>query len=1037
MIKAVTELVRRNGVTYFNDVLTVLFTEKNYKQFVTSVIGFIVIYKNRYLIAQSVDLSVIIKLLKHQSLQIIEKENHNIIKENLPELIELSPPEFHMCLLKLLISNESHINLTQLMFESIAKNISRTLIANIVDTLYVECSTLICLLKVYDGDDLSNIQSQIENTFSLTNVLANAKEENIMGSLNQDNPKSDIRSSARIFIDKVKDNLDGKPTPKELNHYVIPYCAGRWKFLGDMLNIPPYTIEVIEKDHHGVEDCCRTLLHTWLQNNVDVSWKTLLSALKSPPIQFDVTGHLSDAHFSLSSSLRNYRNILRSVYTKRGILINEDWPPTLHSHFVDLPLAKVPKEISKPKFNSSFLFRHEKRDYEVEYLNSYEQIFKRQDNGHHQVIVIEGNPGSGKTTLSYKICKDWADGLILKHISLIILVILRDSRIASVKTLGDIIRLGLDSRIQSAEQICDDLITFNGKNVIIWLEGWDELLYSKRSNTDFADLISCNKLPEAIIVITTRPSAYESIQQNVITQKIEILQFTEELFNKYIDFSFCETPSHKIKFKQEINRVPSVSSLLYNPMCLVIFLHVFRMSENYTLPETLTKIYEKFLLISLRRHNIKANNDNTTFRDIHRLPVKRMEMLYSLGKLAYEELHNDELIFSYKTVSNIIFGGQDVPLDFDGMCLLEVHDVELDVGIDRNYSFLHKSIQELLAAVYLTHLENIQQEEQMRRIFGNMKLEMVWIFCAGLTTTNFRKMCVKNVFPSVSYMTNADSKSLETFASYKNFDAIFYSCEEYFYSLHLKNIISSDFFITLILCCYEAQCSELCDHICGCFYQGNVCHVYIPHSANTHHTMIALSYFVAHSKRNCALECLSAVPNGLNLLCTYLKNPTAACGRLWRLGYNCMSSGDVESLLTLVQSQCYLHSLTLPYSAFSHDDIVKLCHTLKYHETILKIDLTGCSITEKELDVISELLCVSKKIQYLALNDNPFSTLDLITFVKSLQNNEILEELRVDIKHQYKFCRDVVTEQIFYEVSSSRVVRGSRLSFCKLVIIWL
>lgn len=108
-------------------------------------------------------------------------------------------------------------------------------------------------------------------------------------------------------------------------------------------------------------------------------------------------------------------------------------------------------------------------------------------------------------------------------------------------------------------------------------------------------------------------------------------------------------------------------------------------------------------------------------------------------------------------------------------------------------------------------------------------------------------------------------------------------------------------------------------------------------------------------------------------------------------------------------------------------------HSLKHHQAILKLDLTGCGITKNELDVISHLLHVNTKIQYLAIANNEFSTLNLIDFVRSLQNNHTLQELRVDERHFYKFCCRIETlDKTEGNILVSRVV-----DFDKLFIMWL
>ena len=175
-------------------------------------------------------------------------------------------------------------------------------------------------------------------------------------------------------------------------------------------------------------------------------------------------------------------------------------------------------------------------------------------------------------------------------------MILRDNRVNSSKTLEEIIQIHVGNK-ESANHIYQNLTNSDGENVLIWLEGWDELSHNKRQESIFSDLILCRLLTKAIIVITTRPTAYETIPQNSIMQKIEILQFTQALSQKYIDCSFTEKGLVQ-QFNVEMNRVPSLHALTYNPMSLAILIRVFK-SHN-KLPKTITELYEKFLLITLR-----------------------------------------------------------------------------------------------------------------------------------------------------------------------------------------------------------------------------------------------------------------------------------------------------------------------------------------------------------------------------------------------------------------------------------------------------
>ena len=55
----------------------------------------------------------------------------------------------------------------------------------------------------------------------------------------------------------------------------------------------------------------------------------------------------------------------------------------------------------------------------------YNEIFEGECNK-YQLYLIEGDAGTGKTSLAYKVCKTWAKGEVLQKYSCIVLVKLRD-----------------------------------------------------------------------------------------------------------------------------------------------------------------------------------------------------------------------------------------------------------------------------------------------------------------------------------------------------------------------------------------------------------------------------------------------------------------------------------------------------------------------------------------------------------------------------------------------------------------------------------
>ena len=84
---------------------------------------------------------------------------------------------------------------------------------------------------------------------------------------------------------------------KDINDYVVPRYAPRWKQLGRQLNIDQNLINILQHDHGGdCVECCTRMLEAWLEQNTldNATWETLFYAIDNLPI--DLTGAYNKKH---------------------------------------------------------------------------------------------------------------------------------------------------------------------------------------------------------------------------------------------------------------------------------------------------------------------------------------------------------------------------------------------------------------------------------------------------------------------------------------------------------------------------------------------------------------------------------------------------------------------------------------------------------------------------------------------------------------------------------------------------------------------
>ena len=121
-----------------------------------------------------------------------------------------------------------------------------------------------------------------------------------------------------------------------------------------------------------------------------------------------------------------YRRLLINTYKSLPLLPQDDWPPIKKHHYINLALI-TSETMSRHDYFSRATVRGSVDDiYREKVPINFEGVFPFQINSEKPyVVLIEGRPGAGKSTLITKVSVDWANKDILQDVELFVLVRLR------------------------------------------------------------------------------------------------------------------------------------------------------------------------------------------------------------------------------------------------------------------------------------------------------------------------------------------------------------------------------------------------------------------------------------------------------------------------------------------------------------------------------------------------------------------------------------------------------------------------------------
>ncbi|XP_067467078.1 NACHT, LRR and PYD domains-containing protein 12-like isoform X3 [Thunnus thynnus] len=332
---------------------------------------------------------------------------------------------------------------------------------------------------------------------------------------------------------------------------------------------------------------------------------------------------------------------------------------------------------------------------------------------HIRVVLTNGVAGVGKTFSVQKFTLDWAEGLENQDVSLVILLSFRELNLIKDEQYSLLMLIHVfHPTLQkvTAEKLNDwkVLFIFDGldesrlsldfKNMEVVLD----VTQKSSVNVLLKNLIEGNLLPSALIWITSRPAAANQIPPTCVDRVTEVRGFTDAQKEEYFRRRFSdEELSSRI-----ISHIKTSRSL--HIMCLIpvfcwitatVLEHMLSKDQRGELPKTLTDMYSLFLLVQTKRKKNKYDEGHET--SPQELAEADKEVLLKLGRLAFEQLQKGNIMFYQEDLEQC---GLDVTEASvcSGVCT-QIFKGESVIFHKTVYCFVHLSIQEFLAAVYMYH----------------------------------------------------------------------------------------------------------------------------------------------------------------------------------------------------------------------------------------------------------------------------------------------------------------------------------------------
>ena len=585
-------------------------------------------------------------------------------------------------------------------------------------------------------------------------------------------------------------------------------------------------------------------------------------------------------------------------------------------------------------------------------------IFRVEGHKLPQKVLIEGDPGMGKSMYCQKLAYDWATGQGKWHVSfpkiqVLLLLRCREMKSNIWEAISDqILPAGMDER---AKDCFFRFVLENQKEVLLVLDGLGEA--NPNSLEVISNLCESRDVLNCYIILLSHQEIGRQFR-SCCNSLWEIKGFTKkdatEFIRKYFNLINKEHLSKKLLEKIGLRSYQESGSadlcaLTSSPLNTTL---LCLLCDDYegALPESRAKLYIEYVLCVLRRYETNCGK-RSKCEDL--LGVHKKSLL-QLGSMAFQSLLKGE---SHIELSES---------DSDSIVLSKLGFISLQAKGEMRkrlmrYAFIHDSFQEFFSGLYLAwQITN-----------GDLDCDSV------VTDQRYRNELYKtfSFMTGILASTNEEAAKCLVESMARNINSA--SCQ-------------ADEVVFASRCLSE--CTRLA-HLLG--KQLNLSYLNLEAVRMDDSTVVCFSKALAvtPSLTNLSLTSTGIGNSGAASISQVLKDNSSLTDL--NLNKNGIGDSGAASLAEALQGNSSLTSLDLSWNSLSSSGAGDLLKAVEANSSLTSLDLTGSTIGTSGAASLSQTLKANSSLTYLNLTWTEIGPSDTAVLSRALRANSSLTDLNL------------------------------------------